>query len=69
MEIAVVMHREFSMPCCSNILTWIGTRLPNYCPECGASVLERLRNEPSHTLLVREHAVLGERPAAIARIK
>jgi hypothetical protein len=36
--------RMLSMPCCSHALSWLGTRLPNFCPECGRPVLEELRS-------------------------
>jgi hypothetical protein len=33
----VVHFRLFQMPCCGHQLCWVNPRLPNYCPECGAS--------------------------------
>jgi hypothetical protein len=35
--------RMLSMPCCGHALSWLGSRLPNFCPECGKLVFEQLR--------------------------
>ena len=38
-----IIFRVLRMPCCGHLLCWVNPRLPNYCPECGAGVLARLR--------------------------
>lgn len=35
--------RVFTMPCCSHVLYWLGSRLPGYCPECGTEMGPKLR--------------------------
>jgi hypothetical protein len=42
--------RSFVMPCCGHHLDWLGSRLPGYCPECGASVFIQLREDSKHTI-------------------
>jgi DNA-directed RNA polymerase subunit RPC12/RpoP len=44
-----IRFRLFHMPCCSHLLCWINHRLPNFCPECGTSVLLKLREHKEAT--------------------
>lgn len=39
----MVQFRLFQMPCCGHMLCWVNPRLPSHCPECGATVLARLK--------------------------
>ena len=50
--------RVFSMPCCKTLICWINPRLPTYCPECGQSVLRKLKFEPECTLLSEQEVYL-----------
>ena len=54
----IVRFQLFRMPCCSQQLCWVNPRFPNYCPECGASVLSKLREDPSLTLFQDSNAQL-----------
>ena len=33
-----IKFRLFQMPCCGQLLCWVNSRRPNYCPECGKCV-------------------------------
>jgi ribosomal protein S27AE len=32
------------MPCCSTLLCHVNPRLPNFCPECGTSVMAEIKS-------------------------
>jgi hypothetical protein len=38
-----VTFRLIQMPCCKALTCWINPRYPNYCPECGKFVYNRIR--------------------------
>lgn len=42
----VELVQVFACPKCLHVQTHVGTRLPNYCIECGKPVLEELRRRP-----------------------
>lgn len=39
-----VKFRLFQMPCCGQLLCWLNSRLPNYCPECGKLIYMEMRH-------------------------
>lgn len=39
----VVILRVIHMPCCHHQVCWVNPRLPNYCPECGVFIFEKVR--------------------------
>lgn len=53
-----VYFRLFVMPCCKYQLCWVNPRLPNFCPECGATSLLVLRTNGEHTRLSDKEASL-----------
>jgi hypothetical protein len=58
-EFERVRFTLISMPCCRQQLCWVNPRPPNYCPECGKSVIFELRFRlPEHTLFYDDEAVL-----------
>lgn len=50
MSVYHVRFRTFDMPCCNHILDWVGSRLPTFCPECGAEVFLQLKTDNRTTL-------------------
>ena len=38
-----VQFRLIAMPCCAQLLCWVNPRFPNYCPECGKYVFDRVK--------------------------
>lgn len=54
-----MMHTEFvvfrllHMPCCGQQVCWINPRWPNYCPECGALIYPKIKQD-SNLLLVQD---------------
>jgi hypothetical protein len=34
--------RYIVAPCCGTQLCWVNPRLPNYCPECGKYIFDRV---------------------------
>lgn len=56
--------RELSMPCCKHQLTWIGERLPNYCPECGEHTYTPTR-VTGYSVLLEGKAELYREPRAM----
>lgn len=53
-----IKFRLIRAPCCSTLLCWVNPRLPNYCPECGKSILARLRLDGASILQTDENAWL-----------
>lgn len=53
-----IKFRLFRMPCCGIQICWVNPRTPNYCPECGTSVLAKLKFNPDNTLVNDEKAKL-----------
>jgi DNA-directed RNA polymerase subunit RPC12/RpoP len=49
-----INFRLIQTPCCGTLLCWINPRLPSHCPECGKTILMRLRQEGEHILVNRE---------------
>lgn len=46
-----IQFRLFNMPCCHHLLCWVNPRLPNFCPECGKSVVLALREKKEATVV------------------
>lgn len=38
-----VPFRQLQCPACMHLLCWVNPRLPSYCPECGQSIIARLK--------------------------
>lgn len=49
-----VQFRLFHMPCCHTLICWVNPRLPNYCPECGERVYQRLKPQTPDMVLVSD---------------
>lgn len=39
-----VHFRMFQMPCCSVLICWVNSRLPNFCSECGQRVYAQVKS-------------------------
>jgi hypothetical protein len=53
----IIQFRLFQMPCCGQLLCWVNPRIPNYCPECGAHVILKLKSG-EHTRINDDRATL-----------
>jgi hypothetical protein len=49
-----VHFRIFMMPCCHIMICWVNSRLPNYCPECGERVRDRLKPHTPDVVLLND---------------
>lgn len=38
-----VVFRLIQMPCCNFLACWVNPRFPNYCPECGKFVFDKVK--------------------------
>ncbi len=54
-----VKFRLIYTPCCATLLCWVNPRLPNYCPECGSTILAKLRHDPTRILVTDHNAELA----------
>ncbi len=53
-----IIFRLMRMPCCGQLLCWVNPRIPNYCPECGKKVFEKVRRDEGVILIRDENAFL-----------
>jgi predicted nucleic acid-binding Zn-ribbon protein len=56
-----VTFRLIHMPCCGHLFCSINPRLPNFCPECGATSFARIKLKPESVLIEDREAWLQYR--------
>jgi len=50
-EKVLVHYRELQCIACNHMTSWIEFRLPNYCPECGCSLLSKPSAPKKYTVM------------------
>lgn len=45
-------YRFIACPECNHQFSWLGSRLPNYCPECGVAITQTIRADLAKCVLI-----------------